>query len=157
MPAVQMGIKFTMFFDRRAVIDAVARANRRSLSKAGGWLRLAARRSIRSRKSISKPGSPPSSHTRVLKDGILYGYDAVREDVVVGAVIRRGADRDRLRGPRAPELLEKGGTVTRLIRRGGRKRRLRMTYRARPYMAPTLAKARQSDALAPIWKNSVRG
>jgi hypothetical protein len=74
-----------MFFDRKAVIDAAGRPQAANLSKAGAFVRTAARSSLRRRKAVSAAGSPPSVHSRdsfrTLKT-ILFAWDprAVRRD-----------------------------------------------------------------------------
>src|SRR5262249_47529030 len=77
---------------------------RRALSKFGAFVRTRARSSIRTRKKASKPGSPPSSHTGLLKRFIFFGFDPVAQSVVIGPV---------LAGPKsgAPETLEYSGPV----------------------------------------------
>ena len=131
-------------------MEAERRAGKRNLSRAGGWIRKTARRSIRKRKGVSQPGKPPHSHVGLLRRSILYGYDMARESVVVGPTPL--GRRRHVAGPEAPELLEAGGTATRRTQRG---RRRRMRYRARAYMGPALEKAKQDDKLAPIWADSI--
>lgn len=128
-----------MFFDRKSVLAGADKATRAALSKFGAFVRTRARSSIRTRKDVSAPGSPPSSHTGKLKAGVLFGYDAQARSVVIGPVAyRAGAD--------APRLLEDGGaTVV-----GGRARR----YRARPFMGPAFA-AELAKA-APAFKAMIR-
>ena len=133
----------SLFFDRQAVSSAVSRAERRVLSKFGAFVRRGARSSIRKRKSISKPGSPPSSHTGLLRDFIFFVYETQRSRVVIGPVqLNRGTD--------APAILEYGGQVT--ARRRGR--RVRQTYRPRPYMGPAFE--REKPKLSAMWRDSVR-
>lgn len=132
-----------LFFDRPAVANAVDRATRRVLSRFGAFVRRGARSSIRKRKAISQPGSPPSSHTGLLKRNIFFIYEPQRANVVIGPILlNTGTD--------APALLEHGGSVTR--RR--RKRRVRATYRARPFMGPAFE--RERPKLPAMWKDSVR-
>ncbi len=148
----QMTFKMkNLFFDRKAVMDATERAERRNLSKAGSFVRNTARKSIKPRKKVSRPGSPPSRH-RKGKGGIrtiFFVYEPRRSSVVVGAVSFGGSD--------APELLEHGGTTTRKLRsrssRGGRKR-TRATYRARPFMEPALIE--ETPKFEAIWKDSIK-
>lgn len=95
-----MAKRFT-FFDERAVQNALDKGTRRALSKFGAFVRARAKSSIRKRKSVSKPGSPPSSHTGKLKKHIYFGYDVQRKSVVIGAL--------PFSSSRAQELLEHGG------------------------------------------------
>ena len=104
----------SMFFDRPKVQRAVDRSKRRSLSRAGAFIRQRARTSIRKRKRQSRPGQPPSSHTGLLRRFILFGYDRRSDSVVVGPV--------GFRRSRAPTVLEFGGrTTVESRRRGGRR------------------------------------
>lgn len=133
-----------LFFDRQAVTSRVAPATRKVLSKFGAFVRRTAKGSIRQRKTAAPPGSPPSSHTGLLKKFIFFGYDPQRESVVIGPtrLDRRGQGE-------APSLLEYGGQTT-LVRRGKRKR---ATYRARPYMGPAFEK--EQPKLPAMWRDSV--
>ena len=73
-----------LFFDRRAVTSRVPPATRKVLSKFGAFVRRTAKGSIRDRREPAPPGSPPSSHTGLLKKFIFFGYDAGARSVVVG-------------------------------------------------------------------------
>jgi hypothetical protein len=138
-----------LFFDRKRVVDAVSRAERQKLSKAGAFVRRSARSSIRKRKKISAPGKPPTSHTGLLKRNIFFAYEPNRSSVVIGPV--------KLNKPSgAPQLLEMGGTVR--IRVAGRNKRKRARqlarYKPRPYMGPALRK--ESPNFPNLFKDSVR-
>ena len=132
-----------MFFDRNKVTGVVNRAERRVLSRFGAFVRTGARSSIRKRKRVSSPGSPPSSHTGLLKRTIFFVYDPKKSNVIIGPVLLG-------KGTNAPELLEHGGAATR--RR--RKRRVRATYRPRPFMGPAFE--REKPKLPQMWRDSVR-
>lgn len=131
------------FFDRTAVINAVDRAERRVLSRFGAFVRRGARSSIRRRKSVSQPGSPPSSHTGLLKRNIFFVYERQRSNVVIGPILLN-------KGTEAPAILEHGGAVTQ--RR--RKKRVRVTYRPRPFMGPAFE--REKPKLPQMWRDSIR-
>lgn len=108
------------FFDRKAVIDAADRATKAALSKFGAFVRRRAQTSIKKRKAVSPPGSPPSGHTGTLRRLIFFAFDPGRKSVVIGPVLNKS-------GPSAPKALEHGGAG-----KGGK------TYRARPFMAPAM-------------------
>lgn len=96
----------SMSFNRPALMSASDRVARRTLFKFGGFVRTTAKRSIKKRKSASRPGRPPSSHTGGLRDPMAFNVNMTTRDVVVGPPLTRK------RGSRpVPELLEKGGTV----------------------------------------------
>lgn len=82
---ITMRIK-DMFFDRHVVMAAVGNAKRKVLSKAGAFIRTAAKTSIRKRKGSAPPGAPPHSHEGSLRRLILFGYDKPNDSVVVGPV-----------------------------------------------------------------------
>ena len=134
-----------LFFDRQAVISRVDPATRKVLSKFGAFVRRTAKGSIRNRRKPAPPGSPPSSHTGLLKKFIFFGYDADRRSVVIGPTRLNQKGRGE-----APPLLEYGGKAT-LVRRGKKKR---VTYQARPYMGPAFEK--EKPQLPAMWRDSVR-
>lgn len=132
------------FFDRPAVQRALDRTTRRSLSHGGGLVRKIGRRSIRKAPAgkVSRPGQPPFSHPpHLLRDKIFYAWDPATNSLVIGPA--------KLNKPgSAPATLEQGGEGTILLR--GRRRQdgsreptvvRRARFKARPYMAPALAKA----------------
>jgi hypothetical protein len=133
------------FFDRKTVVKAVDRATRKVLSRFGAFVRTTARSSIRRRKTTSKPGQPPTSWTGLLKRFLFFSYEPARRSVVIGPVRLGRGDGE------APRLLEHGGTVA---RRGRRRRRRVLRYRARPYMGPAFEK--EKPKLPTMWRDSVR-
>jgi len=143
---ITMRIK-DVFFDRPAVRRSVDAAKRRVLSRAGAFVRTAARTSIRKRKGSAPPGRPPHSHEGSLRRLILFGYDRDTDSVVVGPV--------GFKKSVAPRALEHGGTTVVVSRRGGRLQRRKVRIDARPYMAPALE--REQPKLPRLWRNSVKG
>jgi hypothetical protein len=135
-----------MFFDRAAVVRAVDGAKRKVLSKAGAFIRTAARTSIRKRKGPAPAGKPPHSHEGSLRRLILFGYDKAADSVVVGPV--------GFKKSVAPNVLEYGGDTVVLRRRGGRLTSQKVKIAARPYMTPALEQERPKLPL--LWRNSIR-
>ena len=139
-------VRVDQFFDRRGQMARIGRKKFKYLRRAGGTIRLIAKRSIRKRKAISAPGSPPSSHEGDLRGSIFFGLDKVDESVVVGpSAAYRQADSGGSR--RGASLLEFGGTTygPRFWIPGKTKRDDGVsipagvrTYRARPFMGPAL-------------------
>ena len=142
---ITMRIK-DMFFDRATVIRAVDGAKRAVLSKAGAFIRTAARTSIRKRRASAPAGKPPHSHEGSLRRLILFGYDKAADSVVVGPV--------GFKKSTAPSVLEYGGDTVVLSRRGGRLTSRKVKIAPRPYMAPALEKERPK--LPILWRNSIR-
>ena len=147
-----VNLKFSMFFDKGAVLRAVDRAERRVLAKAGAFVRRRAKSAVRRRKRVSRPGQAPSSHAGHLRRLIFFGYDRAASSVVIGPLLFRSRS-----SPTVPELLEFGGVVTR--ERKGRRRRVRgtrrtMRYRPRPFMGPALEAEAPNFPL--LFKDSVR-
>ena len=134
----------SMFFDRAKVRNAVGKGVRQVLSRFGAFVRTAARSSIRKRKAISQPGSPPSSHVGTLKRLIYFGYDPTRRSVVIGPTPFHGE-------AEAPPLLEYGG---RARRRGYKGKNVIATYRPRPFMGPAFE--REKPKLPALWANSIK-
>jgi hypothetical protein len=135
-----------MFFDRAVVVRAVDGAKRKVLSKAGAFIRTAARTSIRKRKGSAPAGKPPHSHEGSLRRLILFGYDKAADSVVVGPV--------GFKKSVAPNVLEYGGDTVVLRRKGGRLTSHKVKIAARPYMAPALEQERPKLSL--LWRNSIR-
>lgn len=101
-------VRVSQFFDAPSVVRRVDRAARRVLAGAGGFVRTVARRSIRpSKTAFSKPGEPPKSKTKILRNSILFASDGDRS-VVIGPRSGVGRANDN-----AAETLEFGRTVTR--------------------------------------------
>ena len=137
-----------MFFDAPKVVRAVDTATRRVLSKFGAFVRTAAKSSIRKRKRSSEPGSPPSSHTGLLKKFIYFGYDTAARSVVIGPTRLNSTDGT------APATLEYGGTIRIVRQRRGRQTIKRVMIAARPFMRPALQK--ELPKLPAMWTNSVK-
>ena len=130
------------FFDRAAVVRAMDAATRRNLSKFGAFVRTRSRSSIRSRKRVSNPGEPPSSHTSTLKALIFFSYDPGKKTVVIGPTVARKGE--------APALLEYGGEATRRVGKLVKAEH----YRPRPFMGPAFEIEKRN--LSPLWRDSVR-
>lgn len=173
-PRVGFGFKFKTaargFFDRPAVEQAMDRASRRVFSRFGAFVRQIAKTSIRRRRDSAPPGSPPSSHTGLLRRFIFFFWDPSTRSVVIGpaALNQRAA-------AVAPALLEYGGSVHRkaqtiqvpvdmgrdhagkFLKRGFRTVVVPAgirTYRARPFMQPAF------DATLPkldaMWSGAIK-
>ncbi len=142
---ITMRIK-DLFFDRHTVIAAMNSAKRKVFSKAGAFIRTAAKTSIRKRKGSAPAGAPPYSHEGSLRRLILFGYDQPNDSVVVGPVGFRKSG--------APSVLEHGGQTVVLRRRAGTLTARKVRIAPRPYMAPALEKERPKLPL--LWRNSIR-
>lgn len=158
-----------IFFDRDKVSRAVNAAVRRQLSRFGAFVRQRSRSSIRPRKAVSEPGSPPTNRTGLLRDFIFFAYEQSTQTVVIGPA--------KLNKPGVvASLLEYGGSVQgdgrtifitrdpgrdavtgQFVTRGRKRVRLdgTMHYKPRPFMNPAfqIEKAKFLDSL----KDSVRG
>jgi hypothetical protein len=144
------------FFDRKVVIDAVDKAERKVLSKVGAFTMRTDRKSIKEKKGSAPPGKPPHAHDTYygrpkkgkaskrspkkrlrFRDSILFSYDAGRKSVVIGAYLFNTRSR-----PTVPEVLEHGG------RSGGR------MHREHPHTGPAFKKELR-DSLPRILKDCV--
>ena len=140
------GLKITkLFFDSPKVLGAVDKATRKVFSRFGAFVRRTARGSIRKRKKTSVPGSPPSSHTGLLKRFIFFSFDPNRKSVVIGPMRLTENNRGD-----APSALEYGGTAT--LTQGNKKNRVKI--QARPFMGPAFEK--EKPKLPALWQNSVK-
>ena len=145
-----------MFFDRRAVIDAVDRATRKVLGHFGGLVRKAAHKSIEETSGPSSPGRPPHSHMAArrrrinaqrrregkpsLRGGftglkyILYAYEPATRSVIIGPASNRS------RSMTIPEILECGEKDPKVA--------------ARPFIGPAFEQERVK--LPALWANSIK-
>jgi hypothetical protein len=130
-----------LFFDKQAVTSRTDKTTRQVLSRFGAFVRRTAKSSIRARKSSSPPGSPPSSHTGLLKKFIFFGYEPQQRSVVIGPVWLSQKGRGE-----APSLLEHGGT--------GMVGKKRVRYRPRAYMGPAFEK--EQPKLPAMWRGSIK-
>lgn len=112
---LDLKIQTRQFFDRRAVVDALGKANAAALSQAGAFIRRTAKGSIRSAKSPAKPGNPPHSHVGTLKNLLFFSFDPSSLTVVIGPTPFKGQ-------AIAPRALELGGTIGGRVNRRRRKR-----------------------------------
>ena len=96
-------LKVKYEFDRLTVEDATIKGQKEAFRRAGAVVRLTARRSIRTVKKPSNPGSPPHARGRRFKNSITYQSDA--GGVVVGPVRFQNFDS-------TPAVLEYGGQRT---------------------------------------------
>ncbi len=166
-----------MFFDRAKVQAALTKQRHKFLGNVGGYVRKTAIRSMRrvgKRGKPSRPGQPPKFHgdEQFSLRKILYGFDAIRQSVVIGPV--KGNKKTYVGGVllpgTVPNLHEFGGRVG--IRekrvgsdwtpigkrkaRPGQPMRVRLaTYPARPFMAPALVKAEKK--FPGLWANNSSG
>lgn len=164
------------FFDAEKVIRAIGKARAKVLSKAGAFVRTAARSSIKKSKKTSEPGSPPRGHGQQdLKRKIFFAYDSSRDSVVVGPeklniVFFNGSGKPA--SGTVPQVLEEGGTIGVLeVRNKGKwrradlrsKRRIaeaeatrirKVTIAARPFMGPALVK--ESNKWPLLFRDAVK-
>ncbi|OHB51761.1 MAG: hypothetical protein A2Y12_01365 [Planctomycetes bacterium GWF2_42_9] len=141
-------VQFKEYFaDRQAVISAVNKAILKKLNWIGGYVKTAAKHSIKkagSYNAVSVAGKPPLSHVGLLKQHIYSAIEPQNDTVVVGPA------KLNAKGTDVPSNLEFGGTAVMFTRRGRRK----VKIKPRPYMRPALE--RSQGKIAQIWANSVK-
>ena len=71
-------------FDDDLVLDLIEQSKGRSLRKVGFATRQTAMESIVDGVGPSQPGSPPNSHTGVLRRSIRYDYDQITSTMTAG-------------------------------------------------------------------------
>lgn len=172
---VSLSVK-KQFFDRAGVIAAVGKARAKNLSKAGAFVRTAARSSLRRRKAISSPGSPPSVHSKspvaTLKN-VLFAWDPRSQSVVIGPVgmNAKSVFQGSVQAGVVPRLMEFGGSQGIIERQnrdgswaradlrsrrrlGGVPMRTRTAqYQPRPFMGPAMNQ--ELPKFPELWRNSV--
>ena len=154
------------FFDRDAIMKAVDKGIRKQLGWFGGYVRRAARNSIKDNLGYSKPGSPPFSHTGLLKNFIFYVYNYKTQEVIIGPAKTNQRNAWGYGGKKTiPETLEYGGMIRvreHQLKNGqwvrtdlryrvnathyrsgvGRQSRQRLAFiEARPYMGPAFLRS----------------
>lgn len=145
------------FFDRKAVMDAMSRADRRALSKTGAHIRRRARSSLRRRKRISNPGSPPSVHSthkvKTLK-AIYFHFEPKKRQVVVGP-IKLGVSKFRpvKPGTTNPSTNEFGGQAWVKPNKWS-DNLVKANYPARPFMGPSLQDEVNAGGVLNAWQDS---
>lgn len=167
------------FFDRKAVLSAVDRAERKNLSKAGAYIRTSARSSMRKARRKTD-GELTAEEKRIFdlrlriwkqnKDGsprpkrpMAPSKPGEPPRVVTGLLKKflffayDAGSKSVVIGPArlnsasgtAPATLERGGSAT-----VGGKRRKTVRVAPRPYMGPALAK--NKAVAVGLWKDSVK-
>lgn len=164
------------FFDSEKVLKEVKYAERRALSKAGAYVRRAARDRLRKRKSSAGPGESPNVHVSGMGlRQIFFFYDWNEGTVIIGPI---GYGTQPHSNVTVPELMEKGGTVqirvtagllSRLYRQGqydssameahgalvSKKGQIvTLNYDPHPFMKP--AREEVEPDMADFWHDSIR-
>jgi len=98
------------------VIRAAEKHERKLLEHIGGYIRKTAMRSMKKGmgRTVSRPGRPPFTWTKVYPASQRYAYDKETRTVVVGG-LRYGKHPGRI-----PKIIEYGGTEVLLSLRTGR-------------------------------------
>ena len=125
------------------VLQAAEKASVKNLGKFGAFVRERARTSIRKRKGTSGPGSPPSSHTGLLRDKILFLVEPEAHNVVIGPMLLNKVS------PTALKALEHGGAS--LVITKGQLRAVNIA--ARPFMKPAFDI--ELEKSPDLWKDSI--
>jgi hypothetical protein len=137
-------------FSSAAITVPIEQAKHRNLRLICALTRKFAQESMIHRAGAASPGSPPSAHSGLLQQGIFYRV--TKDRGYVGP-----SDFGTRVGYSVPEILEQGGTVTRLIWTYRRRRRIAITkqvtqhFHAFPYMAPALERA--CRPFKDLWKD----
>ena len=155
-----IGMNFKQVFSgskAKVGISAADRASGKVLRKFGSFVRRTAMQSIKRRKGISQPGSPPRSHTGALKQSIGFWHNPQARNVIIGPQINRAV---KSRAFDVPRVLEEGGQAYRYYvrrKRRGRRRRIVITgsafIKARPYMGPAFRE--NLPKLPQMWQDSI--
>lgn len=131
-----MGFRVSKIVVNKApVMRSLSKWQYKAFRKFGAFVRNAARWSMRPApkkdNKTSAPGEPPYTRTGGVRKNIFYAVDYNARSVVIGPVRKSG-------GVGAPEALEYGGYS--LIYNPDRKKRIRTSIEARPYMRPAFEK-----------------
>lgn len=96
------GFNTKFYFDKKAVIDAVGKAEAGVMGRKGALVRTIMKRSMKKKKGHAPEGQPPYRHRGDLAK-IEFAFDPKRHSIVVGPL--------KLGNSNAPETLDKGGMV----------------------------------------------
>lgn len=129
-----VGAKGKTKFDTKKVLKAAKDGSIKSLGHAGAAIRLVARRSIKTSKKESAPGTPPNSRKGQIKRAIVYAVENEQQRVVIG-----------------PDV-SVVGTSGAAHEFGGQYKKQR--YEKRPFMGPALEKTK--DRLPQEWAGFVK-
>lgn len=150
------------FLDRSKIQNRIGKDNAKRLSRIGAFVRKRVRtQTLRRRKTPSKPGSPPSIHSKdsvaTLKN-VQFAVDRTWERMIVGPVLLNQVEHGDKGTTTVPERLEKGGIgiiheerwsdrspwmrrdFRRTVKPEKQYRKRQANYAARPFMGPTLEK-----------------
>lgn len=146
-------VRFDLFLDRQKVQRAVDKKSRTALSRTGGFVRTAVRRSMKKApKKRTKSGrmskayqkfqgetGPPRWHTKGLKNNIFFFYDPRQKSVVIGPRPFRSTSTGKpSRRKSGASLLEFGGGAhVKVTNRKGQPW-VRARFRPKPFMAPQM-------------------
>lgn len=134
------------FFDRPAVIAAVGKRAAGAIIRVGGYIRTAARNSMRDgfknnkrgKRTPSPAGKPPKAWVRTMKDKLFFAWDKSKGSVVIGPEYVKMRSQRMMESQPIPHLHEHGGLARKYDRKG---RPSTKRYPARPYMRPALDKS----------------
>jgi len=169
-------INTKFFFDRKAVIDAVGKAQVKVMGRQGSLVRGIAKKSMHKAKKSSSPGRPPNVHVGLIKKLIFFAFDPKTASMVCGPIkftvkgivsnvleiLEHGGEgivRDRA-------IINKKGQIVpfKFMTKLARERAIQsgkvivvnrpVTIEARPFMAPALEKS--IPYLAKEWKGAVK-
>lgn len=149
------------FFDAASILKKIDAAERRVLVRFGAFARRRIKSSLKYKKGVSAPGTPPHVHRSTgytrqkknpktgvvtkqasspLRELVYFAYDAARHSVVVGPA--------KFKDGTAPAALEHGGSAVVFDRRTNGYRRVEI--RKRPFVAPA------AEAELPAFQESLR-
>jgi hypothetical protein len=137
------------FFDSAKVQRSMDANTRRALSKFGAFVRRRAKSSIRKRKGISPAGSPPSSHTGLLRSNIFFVAETEKNNVVIGPILLNGT-----KSPTALQALEHGGQTLIMGRGKNKGKMVPAIVEARPFMQPAFEI--EIEKAPYLWENGLR-
>ena len=127
-------------FEDDMILDLVEKSKARGARKVGFQTKTEATKSIIDNPRPSVPGSPPNSHTGILRRFIRYDYDPSVSAVVAGPVLLQRRSKD------AAVAMEKGGNS-----QTTRGRTIRVA--ARPFMSPAFADV-LSNSVPEVFENT---
>jgi hypothetical protein len=172
------------FFRENTSIFISNQKRMKALRYTGAFVMKTARRRIRRRKRISRPGESPSSHTGLLRDNIFFAMSQNGRSVVIGpmALNTYSIVGGKMQRGGVPNILEFGGTqhirerrykgvnpktgqpfewhrleTRRTLRDWEESRKRKAVYYPRPFMGPALKAANDAGVAERAWSKSIVG
>lgn len=159
-PKIFLTQKWRIKGEEKTLLKRVDKAEKKWLNYAGAIIRKSARRNIRRRKRVSRPGESPTNQTGRLRNDIVYNVNPDRGYVVIGPQ-RAGNTKNVLQSLeyggvsysyRSISIYSEATNGERTVKRV--RKRIVRNIAARPFMGPAFNATQQS--IDRFWADAIR-